>query len=323
MKIAITGANGFVGSNLIKHFQSSGHEVLALIRKSSNTDTIPAATELVTIDYTDINSIKSAVQNCDVLIHNAGKTKALNHAIMMKANEGITKNIIQAINQLASPIHIIYISSQAASKPSVKNFPVTEDEPSAPLTSYGISKLAAETVIRQSCQKPWTIVRPCSVYGCGDKDFLHLFKMDKMGFNFQIGNKDRLLNMIHISELALFVELCITSPAAQNQIFFATDGHVYHQSDVLASIARALNKNNLSVRIPEALAKLAFGAGDLYSKMFHQETVLNREKMKEILADSWLADPTKAHNLLDWNPVANLELHMQETALCYQKLGWL
>ncbi len=323
MKIAITGANGFVGSNLIKHFQNRGHEVIALVRESSNPNAIPAATNIISTDYADIEAIKSALENCDVLIHNAGKTKALNHSAMMDANVGITENIITAINQLSKSIHLIYISSQAASKPSVNNYPVSEDEPSAPLTSYGISKLAAEHAIRSSCQKPWTIVRPCSVYGCGDRDFLQLFKMAKHGISFKIGSKDRLLNMIHISELASFIELCITTPTAENQVFFATDGHVYHQSDVFTAIAQAMQKNNLTIPIPEPLVKLAFTAGDLLGHILHKEMVVNREKMKEILAESWLANPAKAQNLLGWNPLANLEHYMQETALCYQKLGWL
>ena len=45
--------------------------------------------------------------------------------------------------------------------------------------------------------------------------------------------------------------------------------------------------------------------------------------MKEILADAWLADISKAQNILGWQPIANLENNIKDTAKCYRALGWL
>lgn len=323
MKIAITGANGFVGSNLITHFQSCGHEVFALVRPSANLKLVPPGTPLRQIDYTDINSLKTACEGMDVLIHNAGKTKALSHAEMLSANLGITQKVISAINSLPQQIQLIYISSQAASRPSRGNKPVQESEASAPLTSYGLSKAAAEKAIISTCKQPFTIIRPCSVYGGGDRDFLQLFKAVKFGLSFQIGREDKLLNMIHISELAAFLGLCLQNPVAFNQVFFATDAQVYRQSQILAAIASALHKKPLHIVIPNALAVTVFQLGDAWGRLLKRSTVINTEKMKEIMAEGWLADPAKAKTILGWNPTADLNLHIRETAECYRALAWL
>lgn len=323
MKIAITGANGFVGSNLVKHFLSAGYEVKAIIRANATTTFIPSSAQIVRVDYDDVTSLLSAFTGVDIIIHNAGKTKANNAEQMFKANLGITEKIIAAGNRIAESQQIIYLSSQAASRPSINNIPVKEDELGAPITIYGKSKLAAEEVIKQKCKKYYTIIRPCSVYGCGDKDFLQLFKIVDRGFSFQIGHKDKLLNMIYVSELCRFIELCVNNPSAYSQTFFATDGQIYKQSDIFSAIAKALNKHPITITVPESLAKLVFYAGDLYGHLFHKEVVVNKEKMKEILADAWLADISKAQNILGWQPITNLENNIKDTAKCYRALGWL
>lgn len=323
MKIAITGANGFVGSNLIKHFIAKGHQVTALVRQGSSLSLLPEGTQILALDYNDPEAITHALKRIDVLVHNAGKTKALNHAEMLKANLGTTDILVRTINQLTNPLHLIYISSQAASRPSRNNRPINEEEPSAPVTSYGKSKLAAEKCVRNVCLQPWTVIRPCSIYGCGDKDFLTLFKLAKRGFSFRIGHQDRLLNMIHVSELAAFIALCLNNPRAYNQVFFATDGCVYRQSQVTEAIAASLGRAPRTITIPESLTKLVFRTGDLYGRLLKKETIINKEKLHEILADSWLADTSKAQRLLGWNPTADLKQHILDTKTCYEELGWL
>jgi len=323
MKIAITGANGFVGSNLITHFQSEGHEVIALVRSEDSAKSLSIITPVYVVDYMDTHALYIALKGVDVLIHNAGKTKTISHEEMMNANVGVTNSIVATINIKNDPIQLIYISSQAASHPSHDEIPVKESDAPAPLTSYGESKLAAETLILETCKQPFTIIRPCSVYGYGDKDFLSLFKMVNKGISFSIGRGEQLLNMIHVSELAAFIGICLQNPAAYGEIFFATDGKVYRQNDVQIAIAKALNKKPKNINIPIRLAKMVFYLGDAWGKMMHVASILNKDKMKEIMAEGWLADPEKARSILGWNPQANLEKHIMETAKCYRENGWL
>jgi len=150
MKIAITGANGFVGSNLVKHFLSAGYEVRAIVRSNAFTTFISSRAQIVKVNYYDAQSLISAFTGIDIIIHNAGKTKALNSEQMFKANLGITEKIIEAINKLPEEQQLIYFSSQAASRPSIDNIPVKEDEPSAPVTWYGKSKLLRKKPSRKN-----------------------------------------------------------------------------------------------------------------------------------------------------------------------------
>ncbi len=63
---------------------------------------------------------------------------------------------------------------------------------------------------------------------------------------------------------------------------------------------------------------------EIFWASFHKEVVVNKgSKMKEILADAWLADISKAQNILGWQPITNLENNIKDTAKCYRALGWL
>ncbi|HQQ68376.1 MAG TPA: NAD(P)-dependent oxidoreductase [Candidatus Cloacimonadota bacterium] len=321
MKIAITGANGFVGNTIINHFAESGNEAIALIRKSAS---LPSGNyQIRTLDYEDPIALRAAIEDVDVLVHNAGKTVAFNHMDMIRVNLGLTRKIVAALNSVTKPIHLVYISSQAAAGPSPKGVYLNEDAEPHPLTSYGKSKLLAEKMIRRECRQAYTIVRPCSVYGPGDKDFLNLFKLCSYGFSTQIGREERPLNMIHVRQLAAFLLLVSGNPQAHGEIFFATDNQVYTQAEIAECICRVMGKRLQRIVIPEALARPAFQASDLLGRLRHKAGIINNEKYREITAEAWVADPAKARSILGWNPEPQMEQLIMETYQWYVQASWL
>jgi nucleoside-diphosphate-sugar epimerase len=321
MKIAITGANGFVGKTILNHFAESGNEAIALIRKSAS---LPSGNyQIRTIDYEDPIALHHSLEDVDVLVHNAGKTVAFDHMDMIRVNLGLTRKIVAALNSVTKPIHLVYISSQAAAGPSPGGVLLSEDAEAHPLTAYGKSKLMAEKMIQRECRQAYTIVRPCSVYGPGDRDFLNLFKLCSYGLSTQIGSKARPLNMIHVSQLAAFLLLVCGNPRAYKEIFYATDNQVYNQADIAQCICRVMGKRLQRIVIPEALARPAFQASDLLGRLRHKAGIINSEKYREITAEAWLADPAKARSILGWNPEPQLEQLILETYQWYVQASWL
>src|SRR5438309_1620730 len=59
--------------------------------------------------------------------------------------------------------------------------PAREDDPPHPLNAYGRTKAAAESAIRSDARVPWTILRPCSVYGPRDRQWLPLVRLAARG----------------------------------------------------------------------------------------------------------------------------------------------
>ena len=70
MKTLITGANGFIGSAVLRLLLEQGHEVRALVRKGSNRRNFDGLDiEVVEGDLRNNDSLKSAVADCKILFH--------------------------------------------------------------------------------------------------------------------------------------------------------------------------------------------------------------------------------------------------------------
>src|SRR5205814_10509186 len=110
----------------------------------------------------------------EVVFHVAGRISARDLREFMSANRDGTANVLEAAS-LQPPQRFVLVSSLAAGGPTTPGHPIDEARRPAPVTAYGQSKLAAETLVRVM-PFPWTIVRPPAVYGEWDREILKVFK---------------------------------------------------------------------------------------------------------------------------------------------------
>jgi len=99
MKILVTGATGFIGSNVVRELLQAGEKVKALIRKESDTKNIDGLDiEVVHGDLLDINSLIFALEDCDRLFHTAAINRVWmqDSKIFYSINVEGTKNILNA-----------------------------------------------------------------------------------------------------------------------------------------------------------------------------------------------------------------------------------
>lgn len=135
MKVLVTGANGFVGKNLVLRLQEqTGTEVLTFVR--GDTDAALLATLSV----------------ADAVIHLAGENRPTSPDAFEQVNAGLTRQICEALRVLGRSVPLVLASSTQA----------TQDNP------YGCSKLAAEHAVEQlaaSHGNPVAIYRLPGVFG--------------------------------------------------------------------------------------------------------------------------------------------------------------
>ena len=115
MKILVTGASGFIGSFIVEEALRRDMEVWAAVRKSSSkkylTDERINFIELNLSSEDDLRQ-QLAGHEFDYVVHAAGATKCLHKSDFYKINTDGTKNLVNALISLRTPIkRFIYLSS--------------------------------------------------------------------------------------------------------------------------------------------------------------------------------------------------------------------
>lgn len=322
MKIAVTGANGFIGSRLCRYLSEKGFEVVCLVRETSDTSLL-GNMNIRRINYGDKEMLSEALLGVDVLVHLAALTRARKWDEFKKVNVDFVKQLVEISNESTTIKQFIFMSSQAASGPSKSASGKLESEKCRPVTMYGRSKLKAERVIKSRSEKPWTIFRAVSVFGPGEQDFLEYYKIIKKGIAPLVGMRHKYLSLIYVDDLCRMISLAIGNEEAGNEIFFASGSEEISMAGFAWLIAIAMEKSIITIRIPEPFLWISALILELVSKASKRPPVLNREKFREMRQRYWLADNSKAVKLLGFSQDATLVKQMHTTINWYKKQGIL
>jgi uncharacterized protein (TIGR01777 family) len=103
MKIAITGATGFVGSRLVERLQAEGHQILVLTRNLASAQKKFSNVQVVTYTPTESGPWQGAISGCDAVVNLAGEPIAENRWTPERKREILnsrklgTQKIVEAI----------------------------------------------------------------------------------------------------------------------------------------------------------------------------------------------------------------------------------
>ena len=139
LKIAIDGASGFVGTNLVHHFEK-GHEVFALTRNRNNWRLEGSSAELVTLDITNRNNVFEVIKKIhpDIFIHCAvfgGYHFETDSRKIIETNILGTLNTVDACSGVS-----LFINTGSSSEYGLRNEPMKETDDISPNTSYALTK---------------------------------------------------------------------------------------------------------------------------------------------------------------------------------------
>jgi len=324
MKALVTGATGFIGSHLAEALLRKGYEVSCLVRKNSKLAWLDSLdVRLFEGDCSDKNSLQRCVQGQDYVFHLAGLTKADVTELFYSVNAKGTENLIEAVAENNSGIRkFVYLSSLSAFGPGLKDRPPREDEEPHPVSDYGKSKLQGEhAVLKYAARLPVTILRPSIVYGPRDREFLWFFKIINRGLMPYWG--DGHTSMIYVDDLIKAVILAAGSGDAAGKTYFVSDGELYSNNEIINEIASALEVRVRMVRMPKfILPAIGFFRGRI-SKMFGKNTMINTDKIKEIMYPEWVCDIAKAKGDLCFQPRVDVKKGIKWTADWYRIHKWL
>ena len=327
MRVFLTGATGFVGYNLVPALQREGHEVLCLIRNTSNTALLEEFNNVkyVVGDLSDLSSLKFAIADADAVIHLAGAVKAVRRSGYFAVNTDGTQNLVDAVREVRPSLkRLVYVSSLAAGGPTRPGMARGESDEDRPVTHYGRSKKAAEEIVLGYRDEiPSVILRPATVYGPGDVALLSFFKSVARGVRARFMLRDLSLSMLYAADLATAIIRSLQSQLPSGDIFYVSDGHEYRLDDVQRHIGEAMGVRTRSIPVPRSLLFPAAAISEIGIRITGRPAFLNWQKVIETVQPAWLCSPEKLETRTGFRPRYDLADGARTTVDWYSKHGWL
>jgi len=175
MRIAVTGANGFLGGHLVRALLSAGAAVTAVAREPDGLASLVACgAEPVTTDY-GADSIARWIAGHDAVVHlgarrmgRADPPRGLEPFV--EPNLLLPERIADAA--IAAGVGRLVFASSIAVYSAVDPVPFVEDGPTHPINAYGLAKLMGEELLELKCRGTRTdalSLRFAALYGVGER----------------------------------------------------------------------------------------------------------------------------------------------------------
>ncbi|WP_396186352.1 NAD-dependent epimerase/dehydratase family protein [Flavobacterium sp.] len=285
-KILLTGANGFLGKCIVKNLENN-FQISSLSRKLGDYK--------ISLETT----VPQFNHKFDLVIHAAGKA----HTVPKKETEKKkfydvnvtgTQNLLNGLEIIGVPNQFVFISSVSVyGKESGLN--ISEDQSLEAKDAYGLSKIRAELLVLEWCEKNnvvCTILRLPLLVGKNPPGNLGaMIKAIVKGYYFNIGGGKAKKSMVLAEDVAVF----IPTLAKVGGIYNLTDGVHPDFKSLSLVIAKQNNKSKL-LNLPIFVAKVFGNIGNIIGN----SAPINSLKLKKITSDLTF-DDTRARQI-GWKP---------------------
>ena len=307
MTILITGASGFVGSAVLRHFQKQTALVRPVFRSaaSAHNAAVNPKNAAVVSGLTADTDWSAALKYIKVVVHCAARVHVMQEtaenplAAFRSVNVEGTLNLARQA-AAAGVERFIFISSiKVNGEATVLDRPFKADDQPSPEDAYGISKAEAEAGLRSIAAQTGmelVIIRPPLVYGQGVKgNFASMLRWVAQGWPLPLaGATQNRRSLVALDNLVDLIATCVQHPRAAGQVFLVSDGEDVSIAELLRRIAQAQGKRARLLWIPVGFIKWA-------------AHLLGKDAVVQRLVGSLQVDIAKNRTLLGWHPPLNLD----------------
>jgi nucleoside-diphosphate-sugar epimerase len=321
IRIAITGANGFLGRAFVKLAMEQGHTVVPLVRSQSSADALRGpGIEPVVVEFASrSSSVSEALAGCDVVVHSAGGGRMRRVRDIYDANVGTTDIVSAAAAQ--RDIRMVLVSSVAAQGPGgTPARPSTRSDTPRPASHYGRSKLQAEELVAERNGDRSISLRLPALYGPGDDRLLPLFVGASKGWMPTV-KPAGITGLLEISDAAsLVLNACLSD---EHGAFLADDGAPLTRRQLCLDIATAVGTAYPPriVALPASVLWLAGALNEARARLTNRQVLLTTDKARDLRHIDWVFDCSDTHDRLGWQPLVKRADGLRATAEDYRRSG--
>ncbi len=267
----VTGAPGWLGTNLVRALVAQGREVRALCSRPDEAPLLEVVSPRIstvvgdvrdpaTVDRLFAGVDRSTVFHAAAVIHPAAVRD------FFDVNVGGTELVLDGARR-ADAVRFVHVSSNspfgANARPTDR---FTEDSPFHPYMGYGASKLEAEQIVTRGHERgdvDAVIVRAPWFYGPNQPPRQsQWFRAVRRGRFPLVGDGTQQRSMVYTDHLVQGLLRAEATPAASGRAYWIADAEPYELRTILATVREALAAEGLPVsggqpRIPRLAGVLA------------------------------------------------------------------
>jgi dihydroflavonol-4-reductase len=327
MRIAVTGATGFIGCHLAQLLSSQGHDVVATGRPESAAELARAervrraGITLRTGSLLDNGFADQLLQGCEAVIHLAAAQHEGNvpDAYFRDVNVSGIRLLLEAA--VRAGVRRIVYGSTIGIYGSASQGQLDEESPPRPENIYCVTKLEAERVTAEfSSQIETCVVRISETYGPGDLRLLKLFRTIDRGAFVMIGTGQNLRQVIYVDDLAKGLALAAAHPAAVGETFVFAGAEVMTTAAMVRQIAEALGKRPSRRRLPVWPFRAAAAVLEVTLRPLEIQPPLTQRRL-DFFTKSFQFSTRKSERLLGFVPQVRFAAGSAATVGWYRENG--
>ncbi len=325
MNVLITGATGFVGRNLLLRAVERGQKVYAPVRDEAKL------LSQLHAEGVDASQVKVLPVNpsqwpthlpVDAAVHCAGALFERSLEPYLQTNVRWTKAVLE---NLPRGCPTIVLSSQSAGGPTPEDKGSRqESDADDPISDYGESKLRMERMIRRSECARLVILRPPMIIGPRDSAVLQLFQMARGFVRTKPGFKKKFFSFIAVGDLLDAIDASIAShDTLTARCYYVASQKQFSDTTLLHEAASCLRTKGFNLPLPQALVQAASAVVDASPRLRLKLPSLTRDRVREILAERWVVNPSLFESATGWSAKFTLRESLAEAHRFYRSVGLL
>ncbi len=293
MRVLVTGANGLLGSHIVRELLQRNYEVRAMVREGSNLRALKGLNcELFFGHITDETDVNKAVQDCRFVIHAAARTSQSpsNLEAYYDVNIKSTKYFLEAC--LKNNIQrFVFVSTANCFGAGTKFSPGIEQNPFPEWlkkSGYAYSKWLAQQYVLENSKKSnleAVVVNPTFLIGEND------VKPSSGAIFFHIVNKLMVLtppggkNFVDAATAAQGIIKAMTK-GRTGECYLLTGENLSYE-DFFKKVINITNQKTVIIKIPSWLLKSLGYFGDLLEKLFKIPVQLTSTNVRMLSIDNF------------------------------------